>query len=248
MTLLLLAGTGEARVIAGRLAEAAVSAVASLAGAVRKPRALDLPMRVGGFGGDAGFEAYLGEAGIGAVLDATHPFATRISARTARICAEEGVPYCQYLRPAWEMEEGWVPLKSEAELAGHVAPGECVFLATGRQTAGRFGGLAGAGRRVICRVVEEPEEAFPFAGGEFLVARPPFRLEDEVALFERLGVDWLVAKNAGGAEGRAKLEAAERLGIRVAMIERAAPMEGVRIVDSVEAAVDWAIDQAEARA
>ena len=90
---------------------------------------------------------------------------------------------------------------------------------------------------MICRVVEEPEEAFPFAGGEFLVARPPFRLEDEVALFERLGVDWLVAKNAGGAEGRAKLEAAERLGIRVAMIERAAPMEGVRIVDSVEAAL-----------
>ncbi|MEZ5715464.1 MAG: precorrin-6A/cobalt-precorrin-6A reductase [Paracoccaceae bacterium] len=92
MRLLLLAGTGEARAIAAGLAEAGVEAVASLAGAVRAPRSLALPTRIGGFGGEAGFRRFLSEECIGAVLDATHPFAARISARTARFAPGWGRP------------------------------------------------------------------------------------------------------------------------------------------------------------
>jgi precorrin-6A/cobalt-precorrin-6A reductase len=111
-----------------------------------------------------------------------------------------------------------------------------VFLATGRQTAARFAGLAG--RRVICRVVDEQAAPFPFAGGEWLVERPPFTVEHEVDLFRRLGVDWLVAKNAGGAAGRAKLEAAKALGIGVAMLSRPEQPGGPKL-ESVAAALGW---------
>lgn len=238
MTLLVLAGTGEAREFAARLAAEGIDAVASLAGAVRAPRKLALPTRIGGFGGESGFRAFLGEARIDAVLDATHPFAARISQRTARVCRDLGVPCCQLLRPAWEPGPGenWVRLRTEEEAAEHIPKGAVVFLATGRQTAARFAGLTG--RRVICRVVDAQTARFPFQGGEYLVERPPFSLAHERALFERLGVDWLVTKNAGGAAGRSKLDAARQLGVRVAMLDRPPQPEGDK-AGSVEAALAW---------
>jgi len=236
--LLLLAGTGEARRIADRLAVAGVDAIASLAGATRAPKPLAVPTRTGGFGGEAGFRRFLEVEMIDAVLDATHPFAASISNRSARVCREVGLPYCQLLRPEWapEPEDNWVPLADEAEAAAHVPKGATVFLATGRQTLGRFETLAD--RRLICRVVDPPDGAFPFENGEFLVGRPPFDVDEEVALFERLGVNWLIVKNAGGKASRAKLDAARRLGLWVAMIRRPEQPHGDK-VQTVDAAIEW---------
>ena len=98
MKVLLLAGTAEARELAARLADAGIPALASLAGATRRPEPLPLPTRVGGFGGAEGFRAVLRDEGITAVIDATHPFAARITARTARICAEDGLPCLHLIR------------------------------------------------------------------------------------------------------------------------------------------------------
>lgn len=239
MTLLLLAGTGEAKDIAKGLAEAGIDAVASLAGATRQPKALAIPTRVGGFGGTGGFRAYLEEAGITAVLDATHPFAHRITDRTAAICAELGLDYAQFLRAPWEPQDGdnWTQISSEVEAADHITKGQTVFLGTGRQTLDRFANLQGC--RVICRQIDPPTGPFPFEGGEFLVGRPPFPVADEVALFERLGVDWLIVKNAGGTRSETKLTAARQLGIPVLMIKRPPMPDGVKL-DKVVDALVWA--------
>ena len=125
MTLLLLAGTAEAQEIAKALAEREIPAIASLAGATRAPRPTGVPTRIGGFGGDTGFRDYLEREAIGAVLDATHPFASRISRRSARICAEANIPYCQVLRPEWRPRAGdrWTMIACEEEAAEHIAPG-----------------------------------------------------------------------------------------------------------------------------
>lgn len=218
MTLLLLAGTGDARQIAKGLAGGDV--IASLAGATRGPAPLPIPTRVGGFGGEDGFRDFLDENGITAVLDATHPYAHRITDRSARICAELGLPFLQFLRPGWVAAPGdqWTEIAREEGAAALIPEGATVFLGTGRQTLERFANLTG--RRVICRQIDPPEGPFPFPGGEFLIGRPPFSVEDEVALFDRLGVDWLVVKNAGGAASGTKLTAARHLGIPVLMIAR----------------------------
>ncbi|MDU8926434.1 cobalt-precorrin-6A reductase [Alisedimentitalea sp. MJ-SS2] len=238
MTLLLLAGTAEAREIASRIAEEGVQAVASFAGATKAPAVLDLPMRSGGFGGKDGFRKYLREERISAVLDATHPFAARISERTARVCGELGLPLCLVLRPAWEptAKDDWVSLKDETDAMNHVPEGAVVFLATGRQRLEKFAGLVG--RRVICRVVDPQQDAFPFENGEYLVGRPSEDVAEEEALFQRHDVEWLIARNAGGQAARAKLEAARNLGIRVGLIERPAPPQGIS-VQTVDAALDW---------
>lgn len=238
MTLLLLAGTGEAQQVARHLADEGRGAVASLAGATRAPRAMGLPTRIGGFGGEAGFLRYLAEAGIKAVLDATHPFAAQISARTARLCAAHDLPYCQLLRPEWVpvAEDRWTDIAAEEEAAAHIPEGATVFLATGRQGVTRFANLDG--RRLICRVVDPPEAPFPMANGTYIVGRPPFSVDDEISLFTRLGVDWLVVKNAGGAASESKLAAARALSLPVAMIARPPQPDAPRVATVAEA-IEW---------
>lgn len=59
-----------------------------------------------------------------------------------------------------------------------------------------------------------------------------------MALFRKLGVDWLVVKNSGGEASRSKLDAARILGIPVALIERPAQPPGPKLT-TVEDALDW---------
>ncbi|WP_106744398.1 cobalt-precorrin-6A reductase [Yoonia maritima] len=236
MTVLILGGTSDAR----RLAEALVgtNAIISLAGATRAPERLPLPTRVGGFGGKQGFQEYLEQYSISAVLDATHPFADQITTRTAQICSQLNMPYLQLLRPGWLAEPGdhWIEIRSEKDAVDHVPIGSTVFLGTGRQTLDRFANLKG--RELICRQIDPPNGPFPFSGGRFLVGRPPFSVNDEVLLFSELGVDYLIVKNAGGAASRTKLTAANRLGIPVLMIARP-PRGNWQIVETVDAALEW---------
>jgi precorrin-6A/cobalt-precorrin-6A reductase len=239
MKVLLLAGSGEGRVLADALYKIGVNAVASLAGATRQAKPLALPTRIGGFGGEDGFCEYLAREKITHILDATHPFASRISHRTALVSAQKGLKYMQYLRPAWTAQSGdqWHHIRDETDVLAllNKTP-STVFLATGRQTLERFANLEG--HRVICRQIDSPTSPFPFEGGEYCIGRPPFSVGREVELFEALRVDLLVVKNAGGTASRSKLDAAALLGLPVAMIERP-PQPDAPKVDTIEAALDW---------
>ncbi|MGR3661549.1 MAG: cobalt-precorrin-6A reductase [Paracoccaceae bacterium] len=237
--ILLLAGTNGAREIADGLAQANIPAIASLAGATRDPAILAIPTRSGGFGGASGFTDYLKVAQITAIIDATHAFASRISARTAEIAKQRNIPYLQLLRPEWQPQKGdrWTFLDNEKQAADHIPIGAVVFLATGRQTLMQFDNLTG--RRLICRQIDPPDGPFPFDNGAFLVGRPPFSIAEEVALFTRLGIDWLVVKNAGGQASHSKLDAARQLNIPVALIHRP-PLLDVNRVETVQAALNWA--------
>ncbi|MGR3344175.1 MAG: cobalt-precorrin-6A reductase [Paracoccaceae bacterium] len=236
--LLLLAGTAEARIVAERLAEMDIPAIASLAGATKDPADLAIPTRSGGFGGGDAFEAFLDAKPITAILDATHPFAQSITRRTAKIAKRRDLPYLQLVRPEWRAEPGdnWTHIEHEEDAAKHVPAAATVFLATGRQSFRHFENLAD--RRLICRQIDPPDAPFPYPNGSFLIGRPPFSHVDEVALFKRLSIDWLVVKNAGGVASRTKLTAARELAIPVAMIARPASTVGAR-VETAGQAIDW---------
>ncbi len=239
MKLLLMAGTGEARALARQLAEIkGLKTVASLAGATRAPAPLAVQTRIGGFGGGTAQAGWMRAQGFDAVLDATHPFAARIKARTARIAADLGLPCLHLIRPPWRAEPGdmWYEIATPQDASAHIAPGATVFLATGRASLAGFASLQG--RRVFSRQIEIPQAPFPWPGGQFLVGRPPFSQADEVALFKRLKVDWLVVKNAGGEGARAKLLAARQLAIPVLLLARPAPPEGA-VVSSPREALAW---------
>lgn len=243
LRLLLLAGTAEARAVAEGLARLPkVDVIASLAGTTRTPKPLPVPTRIGGFGGEGGFRAFLAAERIDAVLDATHPYAARISARTARICAESDVPYAQLLRPEWqpEPEDTWIHAADEAAVARHLPAGARVFLATGPEKLAAYTGLEPF--YILCRRVDPAPGPFPLPRGEWIIGRPPFAEDEEVALFRKFRVDVLVTKNAGGAGGRSKLRAARRLGLPVVMVARP-PQPGGRKLETPDAALDWVKEQ-----
>ncbi|MEM1386713.1 MAG: cobalt-precorrin-6A reductase [Pseudomonadota bacterium] len=241
MRVLLLAGTLEARRVAESLARAGIDAVASLAGGTAQPVALALPTRRGGFGGADGFRAYLAEAGISAVLDATHPFAARISARTAAICGEIGLRYGQILRAPWTPGTGdrWHIVEDAGAAIQLIPPDATAFLATGPGSIAQFAALQA---RAFCRRIDPTPDPCPLPRGDWLVARPPYSLDAEIALFERLGIDWLMSKNAGGTAGRAKLEAARHLGIKVIMLarpRRSAAEQAAPVFEQSDEAIAW---------
>lgn len=238
--ILLLAGTSDARRLAQALNDAGLPALASLAGATREPEALAIPTRLGGFGGDAGFEAFLEATPVQAIVDATHPFAARVTARTHRICAARGLPLLRLERPGWAPGPGdiWTFVADEAEAASLIPPDATVFLATGRQSLAAWAGLRA--RAVHLRVIDPPDGPFPLPGG-FVVARPPFDRAAEADTFRRLGVTHLVVKDSGGAEGRAKLDAAHDLGLAVLVLRRPPAPPGLAAVETVEEALAWAV-------
>jgi precorrin-6A/cobalt-precorrin-6A reductase len=238
MKILLLAGTSEARDLSKALVARGHDVTASLAGATRAPRDLGCEMRVGGFGGEQGFRDWLARNPVDLVVDATHPFATRITDRTARVCTDMNNPYLQVRREEWAStnEDNWIFIDTAEEASDVIPDSSRVFLATGRQTLEQFHGLSSC--YLICRQIDPPEGPFPFKNGEFRIGRPPFTIEDEVRLFTELNVDWLVVKNAGGDMSRSKLDAARQLGMPVLMINRTAPPDGP-IVATVDAALEW---------
>lgn len=216
---LILGGTGEARRLAAALVGRGVDVVTSLAGVTAEPRLPPGEVRRGGFGGAEGLADYLAGAGIGLVVDATHPFAARISRHAVQAAARCNVACLRLERPAWRPEAGdrWVEV---ADVAGAVAAlprGATALVTIGRKELAAFAGREDL--RVIARAIEPPGIALP-QGWRLVLARPPFTLEAETALMRQEGVSVLVTKNAGGEATRAKLDAARMLGLTVVMVAR----------------------------
>ena len=237
MTLLVLAGTSDARLLLQGLQN--IDVIASLAGVTRSPLALPATTRKGGFGGVQGFRDYLIATGIRGVINATHPFAGKMTQTAATVCAEIGLPHVILQRPEWVADVGddWYFIDNVVESAKFIPEGATVFLGTGRQTLHEFSCLAG--RKLFARVIDPPKPPV-LAGfkGTFLVGSPPFTIAEEVALFREKSIDWLVVKNAGGQKSRSKLDAARELGLPVVMINRP-KLPAADVVSSVDKALRW---------
>jgi len=239
MRVLLLGGTGEARALAARL-HSDVPVISSLAGRVPDPALPVGEVRIGGFGGAQGLAQWLRGNDIGAVVDATHPFASTITANAARAAAQEGLPHLVLARPAWPDGDATV-VGSDTEAAEVVARHRYrrVFLTTGRSGTAAF---KDSDAWFLIRAVTAPEDQLLPAHHEMLLSRGPYRVEGERDLLREHGIDALVTKNSGGAMTHAKLDAAAEVGVPVIMVNRPALPGGVRTVHTVDAAVDWLTD------
>ncbi|RYH11647.1 cobalt-precorrin-6A reductase [Tropicimonas sp. IMCC6043] len=229
---LLLAGTSEARQLAGMLAGWPLDLTVSLAGATQAPAPVPGRLRTGGFGGAAGLADWLEAQSVDLLVDATHPFAEAISANAAAAAAQVGCPLLRFERSPWRPAPGerWQTHASlEAALLALPA-GARALLTTGSRR------LAALAERpdvtLILRAIEMPADLPPRV--EPILARPPFTEAGERALMTQHRITHLVTRNSGGA-GRAKLTAAAALGVEVLMIARpVSPPEG-ETLDNVAA-------------
>jgi len=238
--LLILGGTGEALALAERVERLpGLQVITALAGRTSRPRRPQGELRSGGFGGADGLAAYLAEASIDLVVDATHPFATRISRHAAAACAQAGRPLLMLVRPPWESAPGdrWIEVDTSAAAAAALSGlARRVFLTIGRQELDAFAALEG--HWFLVRVIEPPANGLPLRDYALVAARGPFTVEGETRLMREHRIEAVVSKNSGGAATYAKIAAARDRGLPVLMVRRPQLPEVAR-ADDVPAAMSW---------
>ncbi len=235
MRVLIFGGTAEARALAEALVAAGDDVTTSLAGRTAAPLMPEGAVHRGGFGGVEGLKAYLDETRPDTVVDATHPYAARMSGQIVTATQAAALPLIRLMRPEWTRPAGaaWQDFDSVAEALAAVPEGARALVTTGHEALETLGQRTGAG--FLVRLIEPPLDPLP-ANAQLLLARPPFTHEGEKALMQAHRITHLITKNAGGRQTRAKIDAAAELGLETHMVARPA-LPPAREVASVDAAL-----------
>lgn len=246
LRVLILGGTSEAAEIAARLAgRPELTVTYSLAGRIDQPKVPAGDVRIGGFGGVDGLVTYLTSENISFVLDATHPFASKMSPNAEAACNHLGLRLIALSRPPWAKSQGdhWHEVPDIESAASCIAQ-SCsrVFLAIGRQHVDAFTSCTAAS--FLIRSIDKPSSPPP-PNAQLISERGPFDLDHELSLLREHAIDIIVSKNSGGTATYAKIEAARILGIPVVMVSR--PEKHTRptwaTVDSALAVLDHLLDE-----
>lgn len=228
---LILGGTTEAAQLAQELSTWPVAVMTSLAGRTANPAPLPGPVRSGGFGGADGLAAYITAEKIDYVIDATHPYAARISQNAVTATALTGTSLLRLERSQWVQQNGdqWITVANEEEAARLIPAGERVFLALGRQHIAPFATRADA--HFIMRMIDPTDAPLPKTC-EIVLARPGTHAQEKQFLTEkRIGL--IVCRNSGGDTSYAKIRAARDLALPVMMIARP-PVMAEHVTETVE--------------
>ncbi|MBE2316015.1 precorrin-6A/cobalt-precorrin-6A reductase [Solirubrobacter sp. CPCC 204708] len=191
--MLILGGTQEARELKERLGDRAILALA----------------RTTAFGGADGLAHYVAEHGVTTIVDATHPFATRISANARQV----GVPVIRLERPGFQRRPGddwtYVDHLHEAPIPADAR----VFLTTGHH---EIEAVRAHPAFFLVRALTAPS-VLPIHH-TLILAKGPFRLEEELELIHAHALTHLITKDSGGPD--AKMTAARQAGLPVILLRR----------------------------
>lgn len=220
MNVVILGGTREARQLAADLDGTGYSVTTTLA---TRPPVSELPagdVRIGGFGGVEGFIGWLRDRRIGAVVDATHSFAERMTANAVAATSALGLPLLLLRRDGWAEGPGdrWIRVPDPAAAAAALPGlGQRIFLTSGRRGLDAFA--------VLHDLWFLMRSADPLVGPlpehrHVIVSRGPFTADAERALMREHRIDVLVSRDSGGEMTAAKLVAARELGLPVVLVER----------------------------
>lgn len=164
------------------------------------------------------------------LVDATHPFATQMSQQLMDLSRELGIAYLRYERPSELAAADPLACDDMAQAAQRAMQmGRRIFLATGSKDLASFLQADGADRHQwFARVTADPqfvaralELGLPRAN--LCAMQGPFSRSFNEALWRDWQIDCVVTKDSGQVGGyRAKLEAAQALGIPVLTVRRPA--------------------------
>jgi precorrin-6A/cobalt-precorrin-6A reductase len=237
---LILGGTTEARLLGERLARrGGLDVTLSLAGRTASPVPHAVPVRIGGFGGAEGLAAHIAAERVDALIDATHPYATMISANAAAAARRTGVPFLVLHRPPWSAVAGdrWTEVEDTAAAVRAIGQESCnVFVALGRNELAPF--AAAPQHSYLIRSVDPIDPPLPLPRVTYVTARGPFREADDRALLTVHQIGVVISKNSGGSAAYGKIAAARTLGIDVIMVRRPARPDGPS-ASTIDDAVVW---------
>jgi precorrin-6A/cobalt-precorrin-6A reductase len=183
--------------------------------------------------------AFLARERIDAVVDATHPFASRMSANAVAACLATRTPLVVFTRSAWtrQPDDRWIEVATMDDAVDALGTQRrTVFLTQGRLQLAAF--ARAPQHRYIVRTIDRPAEIDALPDYKLILARGPFSLADELALMQREQIETLVTKNSGGRATYAKIEAARALKIEVVIV-RHPPAPEAEILHELDAVLAW---------
>jgi precorrin-6A/cobalt-precorrin-6A reductase len=228
--ILLLSGTSEGPLLARALLAAGFEVRATVTRPEARthlfgPLLSDMVVEARGFTEES-LTSFLTQQHADLVLDATHPFAVRITRIAHTVCLRLGVPLVRYERPDWAPPAGTRLIDSFAAAADLLpALGSRILLTIGSKQLKHFAHLHQR-LSMVARILPsvpslEKALAAGFTPDRILCLRPPFSREFNRAILTEFKINVLVTK-ASGREGgvEEKVLAARDLGAEVVMIRR----------------------------
>ncbi|NEP16927.1 MAG: cobalt-precorrin-6A reductase [Leptolyngbya sp. SIO4C1] len=230
----LIGGTRESAVLARAIAAIPASCVITVttaAAAALYPEVEPLTLWVGRLRPET-LDQFLQQQRIGAILDASHPFAVTISQLAIAAAVKHQLPYLRYERPAVADEladsssrsartvESYAALFEQAGLLGQRA-----LLTIGYRALAQFRPYqtkATLFARILPSAVAlEAALAAGFSPARLIAIRPPLSLALERALWQQWQISTVVAKASGSAGGEAiKRQLATELNVQLWLIRR----------------------------
>ena len=164
--------------------------------------------------------------GFDVVVDATHPYADKVSENIRAAAAETATPYYRLLRPREEAEDVlWADSPADAAAKLQNLPGN-VLLTTGRKGLKTFTAVKDYPSRLFVRVLPSVESltaalSLGYPASHVICMQGPFPQALNQAMVEAVGAKVLVTKDTGKAGGfLEKAEAARAAGAKLLVIRR----------------------------
>ena len=176
--------------------------------------------------------AFLQEHKPACVIDATHPYATIVTATVQKACALENTKYLRLLRPVGEAGDYIIAKDfSEAvELLNNLEGN--IFLTTGSKNLKDFTGVENYKERIALRVL--PMESslqsaleLGYKPANIVCMQGPFSKELNVATLKKFNSKFMVTKDSGEVGGfLEKVTAAQDAGAKLIVIGRITEEQG----------------------
>ena len=176
--------------------------------------------------------AFLQEHKPACVIDATHPYATIVTATVQKACALEKTKYLRLLRPVGEAGDYIIAKDfSEAvELLNNLEGN--IFLTTGSKNLKDFTGVENYKERIALRVL--PMESslqsaleLGYKPANIVCMQGPFSKELNVATLKKFNSKFMVTKDSGEVGGfLEKVTAAQEAGAKLVVIGRTTEEQG----------------------
>ncbi len=237
LKVLLLAGSSEARQIAAALAAQGHAVRALKSEPPRGPETMPVPFELVDQVTPERMQSAVATADV--VVDASHGFDAVMTDTGYQTAQMAGVPYIHFQRAPWDVSEDphWRRAADVRAAMDLIPPKARVFSATGWASLPEYAGFPGS--CLMLRQTTRHDRPAPFPFVELVFGDPPFSAADEEALFKVRRVDLLICRNLGGPASRPKLEAARTLELDVILIDRPLLPEGLPLLDSIEAVLEW---------
>ena len=229
--ILLFAGTTEGRMLAERLSEAGVRCTVSVAteyGAQVLGAGKGRTLLQGRLTQEQ-MEFLICEEGYTCAVDATHPFATEVSAQIRKACGAAGIPYLRLARDTEGESAGSgadiyeaASMREAAEILRGI-PGN-LFVTTGSRDLPLLAQIIGDPARLFVRVLPFADSLQVCAdcgipAGHVIAMQGPFTRELNEAMLRQTGASALLTKESGRTGGfDEKIAAARALGIPAVVV------------------------------